>query len=110
MSVRFVKVRFNTDKEDDSKAYETIQKADLSQSKFIIAAVKAYGGYLSAEEDKKQLCLSVQEAVHTSMREIFGTGINQTAPERFLSPADENPNADTEESGKIADDFLENFT
>lgn len=110
MSVRFVKVRFNTDKEDDSKAYETIQKADLSQSKFITAAVNAYGGYLSAEEDKKQLCLSVQEAVHTSMREIFGTGINQTAPERFLSPADENPNADTEESGKIADDFLENFT
>ena len=110
MSIKYVKVRFNTDKESDRKAYEQIRRSRISQSKFIIAAVKAYGGYLSAEEDKKQLCLSVQEAVHTSMREIFGTGINQTAPERFLSPADENPNADTEESGKIADDFLENFT
>ena len=110
MSVRFVKVRFNTDKEDDSKAYETIQKADLSQSKFITAAVNAYGGYLSAEEDKKQLCLSVQEAVHTSMREIFGAGINPTASQQFLPQPDKIPKADAEESGKIADDFLENFT
>ncbi|HCG35300.1 MAG TPA: hypothetical protein DER23_03045 [Clostridiales bacterium] len=109
MSVKYIKVRFNTDKEDDHKAYDTIQNANISQSKFIIAAVNAYGGYLSTEEDKKQLCLAVQEAVHASIREIFGGGINPTAPQQFSSQLEENPKADAEESGKIADDFLENF-
>ena len=102
MSVKYIKVRFNSEKENDRKAYATIQKSDISQSKFIIAAVNAYGGYLSAEEDKKQLCLSVQEAVHASMREIFGGGIAAASS----APASEKS---TEESGKIADDFLESF-
>lgn len=109
MSVKYIKVRFNTDKDNDRKAYATIEKSDISQSKFIIAAVNAYGGYLSAEEDKKQLCLSVQEAIHASIREIFGGGINPTASQQFSSQLEENPKADAEESGKIADDFLENF-
>jgi len=109
VSVKYIKVRFNIDKENDRKAYELIQNADISHSKFIIAAVNAYGGYLSAEEEKKQLCLAVQDAVHTSMREIFGAGVNPTASEQFSSQPDKNLKPDTEESGKIADDFLENF-
>lgn len=102
MSIRFVKARFNTNKEDDRKAYETIQKADISQSKFIIAAVNAYGSYLSAVEDKKQFCLTVQEAIHASMREIFGGGAIASSQ----STVTEKP---SEENGKIADDFLDNF-
>lgn len=102
MSVKYVKVRFNTDKENDRKAYEQIRNGGISQSKFIIAAVNAYGSYLSAVEDKKQFCLTVQEAIHASMREIFGGGAIASSQ----STVTEKP---SEENGKIADDFLDNF-
>ena len=102
MSVKFIKIRFNTDKEADRKAYETIQSADVSQSKFIIAAVNAYGGYLSAEQEKERFCQQVNDAIHLAMREIFGGGVITTQPKEITEDS-------TEESGKIADDFLENF-
>ena len=100
--MKYIKVRFNTEKENDRKAYATIQKSDISQSKFIIAAITAYGSYLSVEEDKKQFCLTVQEAIHASMREIFGGGAIAASQPTVTEKT-------SEENGKIADDFLENF-
>ena len=102
MSVKYVKVRFNTDKESDRKAFDQIRNSGISQSKFIIAAVNAYGDYLSAEKEKEQFCQRVNASIHSAMREIFGGGVNfEVAP----SAAEKT----TEESGKIADDFLDSF-
>ncbi len=102
MSIKYVKVRFNTDKESDRKAYEQIRRSRISQSKFIIAAVNAYGGYLSVEQEKKQFCQQVNDAIHAAMREIFGAGAE-------TAPAPSVIEKSTEESGKIADDFLDSF-
>mgnify|MGYP006377770213 FL=1 len=102
MSVKYIKVRFNTNKESDRKVYDQIRNSKVSQSKFIIAAVNAYGGYLSAEKEKEQLCQRVNDAIHSAMREIFGGG----AISGSTSPLIEKS---TEESGKIADDFLDSF-
>lgn len=102
MSVKYVKVRFNTDKESDRKAYNQIRSSRISQSKFIIAAVNAYGGYLSAEKEKQQFCQQVNDAIHAAMREIFGGGT-------VSAPAASVIEKPTEESGKIADDFLDSF-
>jgi hypothetical protein len=102
VSVKYVKIRFNVDKESDRKAYDQIRNSGLSQSKFIIAAVNAYGGYLSIEQEKKQFCRQVNDAIHAAMREIFGGG-TVTVPKPTVIEKT------SEESGKIADDFLDSF-
>ena len=102
MSVKYIKVRFNTEKENDRKAYEQIRNGGISQSKFIIAAVNAYGSYLSAEQEKERFCRQINDAIHFAMREIFGGGVAAATPTPVIKKS-------TEESGKIADDFLENF-
>ena len=100
--MKYIKVRFNTDKESDRKAYEQIRSSGLSQSKFIISAVNAYGGYLSAEQEKERFCRQVNDAIHAAMREIFGGGA-------FSAPIPSAIEKSTEESGKIVDDFLDSF-
>ena len=102
MSVKYIKVRFNTNKESDRKVYDQIRNSKVSQSKFIIAAVNAYGGYLSIEQEKKQFCRQVNDAIHAAMREIFGGGTVSALPPSVIEKS-------TEERGKIVDDFLDSF-
>ena len=49
MSVKNVKIRFNINKENDRKAYEYLQGAELSYSKAVISAIC---GYLELSESK----------------------------------------------------------
>ena len=39
MSIKNVKIRFNLDKENDRKAYEYLQNAEVSYSKAVISAI-----------------------------------------------------------------------
>ena len=49
MSIKNVKVRFNLDKENDRKAYEYLQSAEVSYSKAVISAIC---GYMELSEAK----------------------------------------------------------
>ena len=49
MSVKNVKIRFNMNKENDRRAYEYLQGAELSYSKAVISAIC---GYLELSESK----------------------------------------------------------
>ena len=42
MSIKNVKIRFNLDKENDRKAYEYLQNAEVSYSRAVISAICGY--------------------------------------------------------------------
>lgn len=42
MSIKNVKIRFNLNKENDRRAYEYLQNAELSYSKAVISAICSY--------------------------------------------------------------------
>ena len=48
------KLRFNTDKPDQARAWETLQSLPAGgKNKFILAAICAYADRLTAEEEKR---------------------------------------------------------
>lgn len=109
MSIHNIKVRLNLDKEADARAYQILCNSERSMSKFVIAAVNAYGGYLSAQEEKEQFLFAVNDSLRKTLQEMFGAAILGT-------PTLKNPNAipihgskQQEQSGEMADDFLKNF-
>ena len=102
MNICNVKVRLNLDKPEHRAAYEIIKGSNRSMSQFVIAAVNAYGGYLSKEEEKDLLLRQVSDTVRSTISEMRGISLSAVKP--VESPADV-----AEESGEIADDFLQNF-
>ena len=102
MNICNVKVRLNLDKPEHRAAYEILKGSEKSMSQFVIAAVNAYGGYLSKEEEKDLLLRQVSDTVRSTLSEMLG--ISLSAPKPTEIPADI-----AEESGEIADDFLQNF-
>lgn len=109
MNICNVKVRLNLDKLEHRAAYEIIKGSNRSMSQFVIAAVNAYGGYLSKEEEKNLLLRQVSDTVRSTISEMLGvslSGVNNSSDTII-------PNKTTsdiaEESGEIADDFLQNF-
>ena len=102
MNICNVKVRLNLDKPEHRAAYEILKGSEKSMSQFVIAAVNAYGGYLSREEEKELLLRQVSDTVRSTLSEMLG--ISLTAAKTIEIPSDI-----AEESGEIADDFLQNF-
>ena len=102
MNIYNVKLRLNLDKPEHRSAYETLKRCGKSMSQFVIAAVNAYGGYLSREEEKNLFLRQVSDTVRSTLSEMLG--ISLTAAKTIEIPSDI-----AEESGEIADDFLQNF-
>ena len=102
MNICNVKVRLNLDKPEHRAAYEILKRSEKSMSQFVIAAVNAYGGYLSKEEEREILLRQVRDTVRSTISEMLGISLSAAKPVEV--PADV-----AEESGEIADDFLQNF-
>ena len=102
MNICNVKVRLNLDKPEHRAAYEILKGSEKSMSQFVIAAVNAYGGYLSKEEEREILLRQVSDTVRSTLSEM--PGISLSVAKSIDIPADI-----AEESGEIADDFLQNF-
>ena len=102
MNICNVKVRLNLDKPEHRAAYEILKGCEKSMSQFVIAAVNAYGGYLSKEEEREILLRQVSDTVRSTISEMLGISLSAVKPVEI--PADV-----AEESGEIADDFLQNF-
>ena len=102
MNICNVKVRLNLDKPEHRAAYEILKASEKSMSQFVIAAVNAYGGYLTKEEEKELFLRQVSDTVRTTLGEMLGVSLSAT--KTVDVPIDI-----AEESGEIADDFLQNF-
>ncbi|MDO4983885.1 MAG: hypothetical protein Q4E35_10095 [Eubacteriales bacterium] len=102
MNICNVKVRLNLDKPEHRAAYEILKASEKSMSQFVIAAVNAYGGYLTKEGEKELFLRQVSDTVRTTLGEMLGVSLSATKTVDV-------PTDIAEESGEIADDFLQNF-
>ena len=87
----------------------TLENADVSYSKFTIAAITAYGSYLSQEKEKKLFFRQVLETIDGAIRSNAGISLAGLLQQTSIQNTPQILETKAEESGKIADDFLENF-
>ena len=106
--IKNVKVRLNLDKEEHRRAYEILSHADRSISQFVTAAVNKYGGYLSEEEEKERFLRQIEETVRGTIMDMFGAALTSGQAYPVMKKPEDSTEI-AEESGAIADDFLENF-
>ena len=109
MNICNVKVRLNLDKPEHRAAYEIIKGSNRSMSQFVIAAVNAYGGYLSKEEEKNLLLRQVSDTVRSTISEMLGVSLSGGNNSSDTIIPNKTTSDIAEESGEIADDFLQNF-
>ena len=108
MSIKNVKIRFNLDKENDRKAYESLQGADHSYSKAVISAICEYlelSERVTTEDD------FLERVITTIKEELAKTNpfggllqLVQTPPAQVS--AEKENKAETEETVM---DFMDNF-
>lgn len=108
MSIKNVKIRFNLDKENDRRAYEYLQNAEVSYSKAVISAIC---GYMELSEIKESEDAFLERVISTIREEAAKTNplsgllqFVQTPPAQ--TPAEKENNAESEEAML---DFLDNF-
>ena len=96
------KVRFNTEKPEKAKAWETLYELPTGgKNKFILAAICAYADRLSAEEEKQLFLRDVLTTIDNALRSTDRTAIPASAPVKASAP--------TAETAAVIDDFLENL-
>lgn len=108
MSVKNVKIRFNLNKENDRKAYEFLQNAELSYSKAVISAIC---GYMELSETKAAENNFLERILQTIREETAKSNplggllqFVQTPPAQI--PAEKESSAENEEAML---DFLDSF-
>lgn len=109
MSIKNIKIRLNLDKEDDRKAYDILRRSEKSMSKFVIAAVNAYGGYLAIQDEQDRFLQRVNDSLQQTLQEMFGAALiggHSVQPSPMTGNIASEP---VEGSGEIADEFMENF-
>ena len=96
------KLRFNTDKPDQARAWETLQSLPAGgKNKFILAAIYAYADRLTVEEEKQRFLRDVLTTIDNALRSggsisiSAGTSVQQSVP--------------TAETAAVIDDFLANL-
>ena len=109
MNIRNVKVRLNLDKPEHRAAYEILKESERSMSQFVIAAVNAYSGYLSKEEEREFLLRQVSDTVRSTISEMLGVSLSVGTSAPIITKTSEIDDDIAEESGEIADYFLQNF-
>lgn len=108
MSIKNVKIRFNLDKENDRKAYEYLQNAEVSYSRAVISAICGYIelSERTATEDAflERIITTIKEET-TKVNPLGGLlQVVQQPPAQI--PAEKENNAETEEAVL---DFLDSF-
>ena len=106
--IKNIKIRLNLDKEEHRRAYEHMSHSGKSFSQFVIDAVNRYGGYLSEEEEKERMLQRVSETVRGTLLQMFGAAMISGQAFPVIKKTEDDTEI-AEESGAIADDFLENF-
>ena len=106
--IKNIKVRLNLDKEEHRRAYEILSHSGKSISQFVTAAVNRYGGDLSEEEEKERLLQEISETVRGTILQMFGAALTSGQAYPVMKKPEDSAEI-AEESGAIADDFLENF-
>ena len=96
------KLRFNTDKPNQAKAWETLQSLPAGgKNKFILAAICAYADRLTAEEEKQLFLRDVLTTIDNALRNAGSISISAGAPVQQSAP--------TGETAAVIDDFLSNL-
>ena len=96
------KARFNTEKLEQAKAWETLRALPAGgKNKFILAAICAYADRLSAEEEKQLFLRDVLTTIDNALRGKDRTAIPASAPVKMSEPAPE--------TAAVIDGFLENL-
>lgn len=108
MSIKNVKVRFNLSKENDRRAYEYLQGADVSYSKAVISAIC---GYMELSETTATEIAFLERVISTIREETAKTnplgGLLQLVQQPVAQThAEKENNAESEEAML---DFLDNF-
>lgn len=108
MSIKNVKIRFNLDKENDRKAYEYLQGAEISYSKAVISAIC---GYMELSEAKTAEDAFLERVITTIKEGLASTnplgGLLQfVQTPSAQTPAEKENNAESEE---VMLDFLDSF-
>ena len=108
MSVKNVKVRLNLSKENDRKAYEYLQNAEVSYSKAVISAICGYIELLerTATEDAflERIITTIKE--ETAKVNPLGGLLQLVQQPPAQIPAEKENNAESEEAML---DFLDSF-
>lgn len=109
MSIKNVKIRFNLNKENDRKAYEFLQNAELSYSKAVISAIC---GYMELCDEKATKDAFLERIIQTVREEtakinLLG-GLLQfvQTPSAQITPAEKEESTENEEAVL---NFLDNF-
>ena len=96
------KLRFNTEKPEQAKAWETLCALPAGgKNKFIHAAICAYADRLTAETEKQLFLRDVLTTIDNALRSTDQTAIPTSAPVKASAP--------TTEVAAVIDDFLENL-
>lgn len=108
MSVKNVKIHFNLNKENDRKAYEFLQNAELSYSKAVISAIC---GFMELSETVASGDAFLERVISTIREEIAKVnplgGLLQFVQQPAAQlPAEKESSAETEEAML---DFLDSF-
>ena len=108
MSVRNVKIRFNLDKENDRKAYEYLQGAEVSYSKAVISAIC---GFMELSERTATEDAFLERIISTIREEVgksnpLGGLLQFVQTPSVQTPAEKENNAENEEAVL---DFLDSF-
>lgn len=109
MSIKNVKIRFNLNKENDRKAYEFLQNAELSYSKAVISAIC---DYMELRENKATEDAFLERVINTIKEETAKTnllgGLLQfvQTPSAQITPTKKEKTTENEEAVL---DFLDSF-
>lgn len=108
MSIKNVKIRFNLDKENDRRAYDYLQNAEVSYSKAVISAIC---GYMELSERTATEDAFLERVISTIQEEVAKInpigGLLQLVQQPVAqTPAEKENNAESEEAML---DFLDNF-
>ena len=105
MSVRNVKIRFNMNKENDRKAYEYLQNAELSYSK---AAISAVCGYLELSESKASEDAFFERIITTIREEAAKINPLGGLLQFVQTPSAQTPPTEKEDTEAMLD-FIDSF-
>ncbi len=96
------KLRFNTEKREQAKAWKTLRALPAGgKNKFILAAICAYADRLSAEEEKQLFLRDVLTTIDNALRNTGQSVIPVSAHVKTSAP--------TDETVAVIDDYLENL-
>ena len=108
MSIKNVKIRFNLDKENDRRAYEYLQDAEISYSKAVISAICGYMKLSEAKTNEDAFLERIITTIKEETAKVNPLGaLLQLVQQPFAqTPAEKENNAESEEAML---DFLDNF-